>query len=257
MATRRTGERITLSEIRETYFDGDFELCLKRCKAFHARDAQDAAEIVLLSARCLIQLGRGDQAIEALRGLRLADAQHDEYLIGRMLMSAAYVSLGRLDEGLKIGREAYEEIGDAHATVGSEVTLNLAIVYYRKGEYARTSRLLDAIPESEDIIYVRALQFRGGVAWATRFESSLGHFRDALVLLDACAATETDSLRRNSCTHSRTCAPNCHVSTFGAEVVKTGLTNLTGPSAVLQHAIISLRWLVHSLRKCSVIRMQR
>jgi DNA-binding CsgD family transcriptional regulator len=188
MATRRTGERLTLSDIYETYFDGDFELCLKRCCAFQSRGAKDTAELVLLRARCLIHLGRGDQSIEALRGLRVTDEQHDEYLIGRMLMSAAYVSLGRLDDGLKIGQEAYDQIGeDAHQNVRSEVTLNLGIAHYRKGQYAATSRLLDLIPETEDIIYVRTLQFRGGVAWSTgKFETSLDFFRGALALLDHC-----------------------------------------------------------------------
>ncbi len=187
MATKRTTDRITLSEIRESYFDGDFEMCLKRCDSFQIRDAKDAAEIVLLRARCLIHLDRGDQAVEVLRGLRVGDDQHDEYLIGRMLMSAAYVSLGKYDDGVKIGQEAYDEINGAHQSVRSEVTLNLAIAHYRKGEYARASRLLDAIPASEDIIYARALQFRGGVAWSTsKFESSLQNFRDALGILEQC-----------------------------------------------------------------------
>jgi DNA-binding CsgD family transcriptional regulator len=65
-----------------------------------------------------------------------------------MLMSAAYVVLGRFDQGLKIAREAYGEMGGAHTTVRAELTLNLAIAHYRKGEYAQASRLLDSIPET-------------------------------------------------------------------------------------------------------------
>jgi DNA-binding CsgD family transcriptional regulator len=187
MATKRMSDRITLSEIRESYFDGDFELCLKRCDSFQIRDAKDAAEIILLRARCLIHLDRGDQAIEVLRGLRVRDDQHDEYITGRMLMSAAYVSLGKYDEGMKIAQEAYEEINHAHQSVRSEVTLNLAIAHYRKGEYARTVSLLDRIPETDDINYVRTLQFRAAVAWATsKFEGSLEYCREALSRLDRC-----------------------------------------------------------------------
>jgi DNA-binding CsgD family transcriptional regulator len=187
MATKRTSDRITLSEIRESYFDGDFELCLKRCDSFQIRDAKDASEIVLLRARCLIHLDRGDQAIEALRGLRVGDDQHDEYLIGRMLMSAAFVSLGKHDEGVKIGQEAYDEINGAHQSVRSEVTLNLAIAHYRKGEYARTTSLLERIPETDDINYVRTLQFRAAVAWGTsKFEGSLDYCREALSRLERC-----------------------------------------------------------------------
>jgi hypothetical protein len=48
--TGKTGERATLSTIREAYFKGDFEACLMMCDAFVARDAKDAAELVLFSA---------------------------------------------------------------------------------------------------------------------------------------------------------------------------------------------------------------
>jgi DNA-binding CsgD family transcriptional regulator len=188
MAVKRgSGERVTLSAIRDAYFGGEYEACLTMCESFSQRDAKDAAEIVLLRARCLIQLDRGEQAIESLRGLRISDDQHDEYLTGRMLMSAAYVGLGKYDEGLKIAREAYDELGEAHSTVRAEVATNLAIAHYRKGEYAKASRLLDTIPETEDIVYVRALQFRGGVAWAhCDYAGSLELFRDALARLDRC-----------------------------------------------------------------------
>lgn len=188
MATKRgSGERVTLSAIRDAYFDGEYEACLSMCEAFPQRDANDAAEILLLRARCMIPLGRGDQAIEVLRSLRVSDDQHDEYLIGRMLLSAAYVGLGKYDEGLKIARQTHDEIAEAHSTVRAEVTLNLAIAHYRKGEYAKASRLLNAISEKEDIFFVRALQFRGGVAWAhCDYAGSLELFRDALARLDRC-----------------------------------------------------------------------
>ncbi len=186
-AKNGSGERVTLSAIRDAYFSGEYESCLKMCQAFSQRDARDAGEMVLLRARCLVQLDRGDQAIEVLRGLRLGDDQHDEYLTGRMLMSAAYVGLGKYDEGLEIARKAYGESGETHSTVRAELALNLAIAHYRKGEYAIASRLLDAIAENEDFVYVRALQFRGGVAWAhCEYARSLELFRDALARLDRC-----------------------------------------------------------------------
>jgi DNA-binding CsgD family transcriptional regulator/tetratricopeptide (TPR) repeat protein len=188
MSTRKgSGERVTLSMMRDAHLSGDFERCLTMSETFPQRDSKDATEVVLLRARCLISLGRGEHALEALRALRLRDSEHDEYLTGRTLMSAAYVALGKYDESLKIAREAYEEVDGAHSTVRAELMLNYGIAYYRKGEYAKASRLLDAIPETEDIIYVRALQFRGGVAWANNdFAGSLDKFREAFAYLDKC-----------------------------------------------------------------------
>ncbi len=184
---RGPGERVTLSAIRDAYFAGDHESCLTMCEAFAPRDAKDAAEIVLLRARCLIALGRGDHALEILRSLWVGDDQHDEYITGRMLMSAAYASLGKYDEAVQIAREAYDQIGEAHATVRAELALNLAIAYYRKGEHAEASRLLDVVPDTEDIVSVRALQYRGAVAWAHGdFAGSLEKFREASARIGRC-----------------------------------------------------------------------
>lgn len=186
-ADKGQGERVTLSAVRDALFRGDFEGCLALCDTYKEKDAEDAAEIVLLRSRCLIELGRGDHAIEALRGLRTADDQHDEYLTGRMLMSAAYVSLGKYDQGLDIARDAYDAMEGAHPTVRAEVALNLGIAHYRKGQYTQALRLMESVPADADIVYVRALQYRGGVAWAFGdFTGSLDKFHDALGLIRHC-----------------------------------------------------------------------
>ncbi len=188
MATMgKKGQRVTLSLIQDTYFGGDFEACLAMCDVLSSKDATDAAQIAFLRARCLISLGRGDHALEVLRGLQIRLDQHDEYITGRMLISAAYIALGNYNEGAKVAREAREEIGEAHPTIQSELTLTLATAHYRKGEYAETSRLLEGIPETQDIVYVRALQFLGGVACALgNFTASLEKFQKALALLGQC-----------------------------------------------------------------------
>jgi DNA-binding CsgD family transcriptional regulator len=180
-------ERITLSAVREAFFRGDFEGCLALCDAFEPRDARDAAEIVLLRARSLIPLGRGEHAIQALRGLRIADEQHDEFLIGRTLMSAAYMSLSQNERGLEIAREAYDALGDAHATVRAELMVNLAVAYYRNGEIARAQRCVDSVPADTDIVYARALEYRGWLAWARGdYAGSVDQFCNALRHLDTC-----------------------------------------------------------------------
>jgi DNA-binding CsgD family transcriptional regulator len=180
-------ERVTLSVVRDAFFRGDFEGCLALCDGFEPRDAKDAAEILLLRARCLISLGRGEHAIHALRGLRTADRHHDEFLTGRMLMSAAYMSIGQDARGLEIALEAYGELGDAHPTVRAELLVTLAVGHYRKGEHVRAQRLLDSVPNDADIVYVRALEYSGWLAWARGdYTGSVERFRDALRRIDAC-----------------------------------------------------------------------
>jgi DNA-binding CsgD family transcriptional regulator len=183
----RQGERVTLSVVRDTYFRGEFEECLALCDAFQPRDAADVVEIALLRARCLLPLERGAQAIEALRGLRLAGDQHDEDLTSRTLMSAAYLSIGQVDRGLDMARAAYEESSNAHPIVRAELTANLGIAHCRKGEYARAELLLEAVPADADIVYAKALLYRGYVAWARAdYAGSVDRFRDGLRCIDTC-----------------------------------------------------------------------
>jgi DNA-binding CsgD family transcriptional regulator len=178
---------MTLSVIREAFFRGEFEACLGLCDAFRPRDAKDAVEIALLRARCLIPLGRSEHAIEVLRAARLRDDQHDEYLTGRVLLSAAYVNLGQYDRGLDLAREAYEKLDEAHPTVRAEVTANLGMAHFWKGEYARAGRVLEGVPADADIVYAQALVYRGYVAWASSdYAGSVDKFRDALSTLDVC-----------------------------------------------------------------------
>ncbi len=185
---RGRGERVTLSIIRDVYFRGDFEKCLTLCDELEPRNAKDAAEVVLLRARCLIALQRGEHAIQALLGLRLAEDQHDEYLTGRMLMSAAYMSLGQDARGLEIASDAYSALGDAHPTVRAELLVTLAVGHYRRGEHVRAQRLLDSVPEDADIVYARALEYSGWLAWARGdYSGSVDRFRNALGRIDQCA----------------------------------------------------------------------
>ncbi len=180
-------ERTTLSAVRDAYLRGDYEACLSLCDAFNQRDAHEAAEIVLLRARCLIPLGRGEHAIQALRGLRIAADQHDEYLTGRMLMSAAYMSIEQNEKGLELALEAYRESKEAHPTVRAELVVTLAVGHYRKGEHARAQRILDTVPEDADIVYVRALEYSGWLAWARGdYNGSVDKFRDALNRIEGC-----------------------------------------------------------------------
>ncbi len=187
MTMKGQGERVTLSIVRDAFFRGDFEGCLALCDALRPRDARDGIEATLLRARCLIPLGRGEHALEALRGLRIADEQHDEYITSRVLLSAAYLSLGQHQRGLEIAREAYEDGRDSHPTVRAEATAQLGIAYYRNTEYARADRYLQAVSADADIVHAKAMLYRGYVAWARGdYNGSVQRFQDALRCIDAC-----------------------------------------------------------------------
>lgn len=187
MQRTETNERVTLSGVRDAYFLGDFEKCISLCDAFRPRDDTDVIEVALLRARSLLPLNRADQALEALRGLRLTERPRDEYLTLQMLTGTAFVALGQTDHGLEILREAQRASDGAHPTVRAEISVYLAFAHYRKKQYAEAQRLLDAVPPDADIVYARALEYAGWVAWARDdFEAAADRFHAALRCIDAC-----------------------------------------------------------------------
>ncbi len=65
--------------------------------------------------------------------------------------------------------------------------MTLAVGHYRKGEHVRAQRLIDTVPQDADIVYVRALEYSGWLAWARGdYSGSVDRFRDALCRIDAC-----------------------------------------------------------------------
>jgi len=99
----RARSRVTLSGVRDAYFRGEFERVLTMVDALPARDAVDVVESVLLRARALLALGRAEEALGALRGLRLVERPRDEYLTAQMLTAAAF---SKLDQGARGGHAA-------------------------------------------------------------------------------------------------------------------------------------------------------
>jgi DNA-binding CsgD family transcriptional regulator len=186
-AVRKQGVRVTLSVIRDTYAQGEFEECLSLCATFKAADGREAVEATLLRARCLLPLQRGAQVIEALRGLRISLDRHDDELVRRMLMAAAYLSLGQVDRALELARSAYEDRDVAQPLVQAEIAVYMAIAHYHKGEFQRAERLLEAVPANADIVYAHALLYRGYAAWRRGdYAGSVDRFRDGLRCIDGC-----------------------------------------------------------------------
>ncbi len=187
MGTDGTGERATFSSTRDALFRGEFETTLRLCDTLQPRGEAEAIEVDLLRARAFMALGRADRALDAVRRLHLADRGKDLDLTGRMIEGAALVRLSRIDEGLTILAQAHRASSRAHPSVRAELTVNLGIAHYRKGQYAQARRVLHTVADDADIIRARALVFEAWVAWdCTDFAAAAELFDAALRHLESC-----------------------------------------------------------------------
>ena len=183
----RARSRVTLSGARDAYFRGEFELVLGMVDALPRRDAVDVVEVELLRARALLPLDRADEALRALRGLRLVERPSDEYLTAQMLMGAAYVRLGQTQRGVEILADAHASASSAHRTVRAEIALNLGIAQFRHRDYDGARRNLEAVPRDADIVYAQSLEYRGWTAYARgEYAAAADLFDEALAAIRAC-----------------------------------------------------------------------
>jgi len=146
----RARARVTLSGVRDAYFRGDFERVLAMADALPARDAVDIVESVLLRARALLALNRAEEALGALRSLRLAERPRDEYLTAKFGSPEAYKAIaGRVvaaagEEGLEYRPELVRrqpKTIDCHRLIhwaeatgkAAEMKQRLMELYFRDG----------------------------------------------------------------------------------------------------------------------------
>jgi DNA-binding CsgD family transcriptional regulator len=160
----RGDERATLSGARQAFFDGDFESALDACERVHARDAAAKFEVAALRARILLRFDRPERAIDALRAAAFSSLSVDQHATAQMLLGAAYVRLGQSERGVALLIQAQQSCVDAHPTIRAEVALNLGIARYREGLYAEAEALFASVPRDSDIVYARALEYRGWLA---------------------------------------------------------------------------------------------
>jgi DNA-binding CsgD family transcriptional regulator len=189
IGTSRFGEeRPTLSGARHAFFEGDFEHALALCDKVRARDDATRFEIATLRARLSLRLDRADRAIDALRTVAFASLSIDQNVTARMLLGAAYVRLGQLQRGDSLLAEAAADSVQAHPTIQAEVALNLGIARYRGAAYDDAERFLSSVPSDADIIYARALEYRGWLAQARGDANAAARwFRTALDTLERCS----------------------------------------------------------------------
>jgi DNA-binding CsgD family transcriptional regulator len=160
---------------------------LELCAAAHPRDAESKLHLALVMARAMLRLERAGDALGVLRDAATLPCNTDEALTLRMLTGAAYVRQGDLAKGLAILAAAQTDAGAAHRTVQAEIALNVALAHYARGHFDEAERPLAAVESDADIVYARALQYRGWIAFARcDTDRAAAHFADALKALDRC-----------------------------------------------------------------------
>jgi len=183
----RARARVTLSGVRDAYFRGDFERVLAMADALPARDAVDIVESVLLRARALLALNRAEEALGALRSLRLAERPRDEYLTAQMLTAVAFSKLEQGARAVEMLREAHASASSAHPTVRAEIALHLGIAHYLRSEHGDAVRTLAEVPPEADIVYAQALEYRAWSAFVSgQYERAATLFDDALSTISRC-----------------------------------------------------------------------
>jgi DNA-binding CsgD family transcriptional regulator len=169
------------------WFVGAFEWCLELCDAIHPRDAELRVHVALLKARALLRLNRADEALRALGDAAAIPCATDEAIAMRMLTGAGYVRRGDLTRGLETLLAVEAESASAHRTIRSEIALNVALARYGLRDFDAAERALDLVESHADIVYARALEYRGWIASAQGDgERATQMFRGALEAHDNC-----------------------------------------------------------------------
>lgn len=183
---RSKRRRNTLREAMDKWFAGDFELCLDLCHANTDPALDTQAQITLLRARALLRLNRAPEALIILDTFPWPNVG-DIAVTARMLMGAAFVRSNEVGRGLMLLEALQESATDAHRTIQSEIALNRALGHFCRQEVDAAERVLDIVSTDADIVYARALEYRGWVACRrAKFALAIGYFRAALEHLDAC-----------------------------------------------------------------------
>lgn len=170
----------------EHWFAGEFERCLVACDAIDAARDDVAGHAALLRARALLRLGRAAEALDAL-GARRWPATGDEAAAAAMLTGAALIRSNEIARGMEILEALDLDASDVHPSIRSEIALYRALGHFGRRDVEGADRCLSAVSTSADIIFARALEYRGWIASArSKYGLAAGYFQAALEHLDAC-----------------------------------------------------------------------
>ncbi len=169
------------------WFAGAFERCLELCEAARPRDVESRVHIALLRARALLRLDRHAEALNVLQDAAAIPSGSDESMTLRMLTGAAHVRAGDVERGLACLKDVQKDAAGAHPTIRSEIALNVALAHYGRREFDAAERALDEVDSKADIVFARALEYRGWIAFSrVDGEAATTMFFRALEALDRC-----------------------------------------------------------------------
>lgn len=141
----------------------------------------------MLSARAFLRLDRAPEALRVLRDTAGMPLGTEEAVTLRMLQGAALIRAGDIATGLQTLHAVQRDAAGVHPTIRSEIALNIALAQFGRRELDEAERSLDIVDAGSDIVYARALEYRGWVAWSRgNAEVAMEAFLSALTKLDGC-----------------------------------------------------------------------
>ncbi len=183
-ASAQRRRRTTLREATDLWFAGDLERCLELCDAITGAEPSTLAQVALLRARALLRLNNAAEALRVLDSLRWPE-HGDIAATARMLTAAALIRSNEIPHALTI-LDAID-VADVHPTIRSEIALNRGLAFFCLRDVEAADRALDGVSTDADIVYARALEYRGWIACARqRYELAGTYFAAALDHLDTC-----------------------------------------------------------------------
>ena len=165
MRARHTSrDRESRDEAETAWENGEYERCLQLTSPSYAADEGRRAERAIVRARALVRLGKHAEASQCLQFL-LGHSDRDIRLTARSLIGAARIRGGDGD-ALRDLQQALSDAATAAPAVRAELAVHVALAHYARGAYAAADAALDRVGPETDIVYARALEFRGWIAMA-------------------------------------------------------------------------------------------
>jgi DNA-binding CsgD family transcriptional regulator/tetratricopeptide (TPR) repeat protein len=141
----------------------------------------------LIRTRALLRLDRTDEALNSLEKLLSTLTEGDARRTAEMLLGSAHIRRGEIGRGMEILAAADAKAATAHATIRSEIALNRALGFFGSRDLDAAECALMAVDPNSDIVFARALEYRGWIASArTDYALAAEFFLSALHYLDSC-----------------------------------------------------------------------